>query len=206
MDLREAMPILFCSTPKAKVLAYLLTLILITLFSPGFEGFLFLLIPLGLDAHGAFLIKDNHKAFQEDVLEELTRECLAACGIEKADPHYEHHEIGGKIAHWLVKDLKSEVSMSVMAPKKDCVVMARRKGFIFPLKGYFPVRYRTQDDGTRDVYYSDIAAVELADKTLTMTTASGENVVYVGQGDKAEKAARHIRERLREFKARRAAG
>jgi len=38
MDLREALPIIFCSNPKAKVMAYLLTLILITLFAGGTEG------------------------------------------------------------------------------------------------------------------------------------------------------------------------
>lgn len=201
MDPREALPIIFCSTPKAKVLAYLLVLILLTIFSPGPEGLLFLLLPLALDARGAFLVKDNHKAFQEDVIDELTKECLAACGIKSTAPHYVHHDIGGKIEHWLIKDLKSEVSMSMMAPKQDCVVIAKRVGRIFPLKTYLTVRYDTKDAGTRDVYYSDIAAVELSGSTLTMTTTAGEPVVYEGQGAKAEEAARRIRDRLREFKA-----
>jgi hypothetical protein len=203
MDLREALPILFSSTPKAKVLAYALTLILITLFAGGFQGFIFLLIPLGLDVYGAFLVKDNHKAFQEDVLENLEKECLRACGIEKSQPHYAFHEITGAIGHWMLKDLKADVRFTIMAPKDDSVVLADRKGRIFPLKSYFPVAYQTEDAGTRDVFYADIATVELSGKVLTMTTASGESVSYTGQGDKAAAAAEHLRNRLREFKTRR---
>jgi len=203
MDLREGLLILFCSTPKAKIMAYLLTLILITLFAGGLHGFFFLLVPLGLDVYGAFLVKDNHKAFQEDVLENLEQECLRACGIDKSAPHYPFFEITGGIAHWMLKDFKAEARCAMMAPKEDFVVIAGRKGRIFPLKNYFPVAYHTEDAGTRDVYYSDISAVELSGKTLTMTTAAGEVVSYVGQGDKAAAAAEHIRNRLREFKSRR---
>jgi len=204
MDLREALPILFCSTLKVKVLAYVLTLIGITLFTGGFSGFVFLLIPLGLDVYGAFLVKDNHKAFQEDVLENLEAECLRACGIDKSQPHYPFYEISGAVGHWMLKDLKAEISFTVMAPKDDLVVLAARTGRIFPLKSYFPVVYDTQDAGTRDVFYADITAVELSGKVLTMTAASGENVAYTGKGGKAAEAAEHLRDRLRAFKSRRA--
>ena len=204
MDLSEALPIIFCSNPKAKVMAYLLTLILITLFAGGLSGFVFLLIPLGLDAYGAFLVKDNHKAFQEDVLENLEAECLRACGIDKTQPNYPFVETSGAIAHWMLRDFKAEARCTMMAPKDDFVVIASRKGRIFPLKSYFPVAYQTEDTGTRDVYYSDISAVELAGKVLTMTTAAGEAVSYAGQGDKAAQAAEHIRNRLPGFKSRRA--
>ncbi|OIO05293.1 MAG: hypothetical protein AUJ49_01510 [Desulfovibrionaceae bacterium CG1_02_65_16] len=203
MDLREALPILFCSTPKVKVLAYVLTLICITLFAGGLHGFVFLLLPLGLDAYGAFLVKDNHKAFQEDVLENLETECLRACGIDKSQPHYAFYEISGAIGHWMLRDLKAEVSFTVMAPKDDLVVLAGRTGRIFPLKSYFPVVYQTQDAGTRDVFYADITAVELNGKVLTMTTSSGESVSYTGKGDKAAAAAEHLRDRLRAYKSRR---
>lgn len=203
MDPREALPIIFCSNPKAKVMAYLLTLILITLFAGGLFGFVFLLIPLGLDAYGAFLVKDNHKAFQEDVLENLEQECLRACGIDKTQPNYPFVEVAGAIDHWMLKDFKAEALCTMMAPKDDFVVIASRKGRIFPLKSYFPVAYQTEDTGTRDVYYSDISAVELSGKVLTMTTAAGEAISYAGQGDKAAQAAEHIRNRLREFKSRR---
>jgi hypothetical protein len=200
MDLSEALPILFCSTPKAKVLAYVLTLILITLFSGGFQGFVFLLLPLGLDIYGAFLVKDNHKAFQEDVLDNLQRECLAACGIDKDAPHYPFFEVSGRIAHWMLKDLKSDARYTIMAPKKDSVVLACRTGRIFPLKKYCPVAYDTQDAGTRDIFYADIASVELSGKVLTMAITSGESISYTGQGDKAAEAAAQLRARLREFK------
>ncbi|MDR3641193.1 MAG: hypothetical protein P4L39_07705 [Humidesulfovibrio sp.] len=203
MDLREALPILFCSTPKLKVLAYALTLILITLFAGGFHGFVFLLLPLGLDVYGAFLVKDNHHAFQEDVLENLERECLRACGIEKTQPNYPFYEITGSIGHWLLKDLKAEVRFTLMAPKRDSVVLAARTGRIFPLKSYFRVTYQTDDAGTRDVFYADITAVELSDKALSMTTASGETISYTAQGDKAAAAAEHLRSCLRDYKARR---
>lgn len=203
MDPREALPIMFCANPKAKLMAYLLTLILVTLFSGGFSGFLFLLLPLGLDVYGAFLVKDNHRAFREDVLENLEAECLRACGIEdKTQPAYAFSETGGRIGHWLLKDYADEARFSMMAPKEDFVVIASRTGRIFPLKGYFPVAYATQDAGTRDVFYADISAVELSGAVLTMTTASGEAVSYTGQGDKAAEAAEHIRERLRAFKSR----
>ena len=203
MDLREGLLILFCSTPKTKVLAYLLTLVLITIFGGGPQGILLLLIPLGLDIYGAFLVKDNHRAFQEDVLENLEKECLRACGIDRTAPNYPFFEITGSIGHWMLKELKSEVRYTMMAPKDDFVVIAERKGRIFPLKAYFPVAYQTDDAGTRDVYYSDISAVELSGKVLTMTTAAGESVSYTGQGDKAAAATEHIRSRLREFKSRR---
>ena len=204
MDWREGILILYSSNLSVKVLAYLLTLALITLFSGGFYGFAFLLVPFGLDAYGALLIKDNHKAFEEDVLEDLEAECLRACAIDKSAPHYTLFEITGAIDHWLLKDLKADVSYSMMAPKDDFVVIAARRGRIFPLKSIFgKVAYLTEDAGTRDVYYSDISAVELTDRTLTMTTSAGDAVPYVGQGEKAAEAAEHLRERLRDFKSRR---
>lgn len=206
MDWQEGIPILFSTNLSVKVLAYLLTLALITLFSGGFLGFAFLLVPFGLDAYGALIIKDNHKAFQEDVLENLEAECLTACAIDKAAPHYSFHEISGSIDHWMLKDLKTEIAYSMMAPKDDFVVIADRRGRIFPLKSTLGrVAYQTTDAGTRDVYYSDISAVELSDKTLTMTTAAGDAVPYVGRGEKAAAAAEHLRRRLRDFKSRRAA-
>lgn len=202
MDPREALPIMFCANPKAKLMAYLLTLVLITLFAGGFSGFLFLLVPLGMDVYGAFLVKDNHKAFREDVLENLEAECLRACGIDNGQPHYVFFEVGGRIGHWLLKDYADEARYTMMAPKEDFVVIASRTGRIFPLKRYAPVTYATQDAGTRDVFYADISAVELSGAVLTMTTASGEAISYTGQGDKAAQAAEHIRERLRAFKSR----
>jgi len=205
MDWRDGILISFCANLSFKVLTYLLTLALITLFSGGFTGFLFLLIPLGLDAWGAQLVRDNHAAFQEDVLENLENECLAACGIGRKDPHYPFYEIAGAIDHWLLRKYKAEVRFSMMAPKEDAVVIAERRGRIFPLKRVFGrVAYNTEDAGTRDVFYADIVAVELTGKSLTMTTAGGESVSYTGQGDKAAQAVEHLRARLRDFKSRRA--
>ncbi len=200
---REGILILFSSNLSLKVLAYLLTLALITIFSGGLHGFAFLLLPLGLDAYGSMLIRLNFGAFQEDVLEILEADCLKSCGIDKSQPFYPFYEITGSLDHWMLKELKGEVAYSMMAPKEDFVVIAARRGRIFPLKGCFPVRYQTEDAGTRDVYYSDISAVELSGKVLTMTIASGEAVAYTGQGSKAEEAAAHLRLRLRAFKSRR---
>jgi len=205
MDWREGILLSYSANLSLKVLAYLLTLALITLFAGGLSGFVFLLIPLGLDAWGALIIRDNHAAFQEDVLENLEAECLAACGIAKSDPHYPFCEITGAIDHWLLKKLKSDVRFSIMAPKGDAVVIADRKGRIFPPRSVFgKVAYHTEDAGTRDVFYADITAVELSGKALTMTTAAGETVSYAGQGDKAATAVAHLRDRLRDFKSRRA--
>jgi hypothetical protein len=203
MDWREGILILYSSNLSLKVLAYLLTLALITIFSGGLHGFLFLLLPFGLDAIGAGYIRLNHRAFQEDVLELLEADCLRACGIGKADPHFSHIEFSGCLDHWRLKDLKTDITYSMMAPRTDFVVIAARKGRIFPLKNYFKVAYHTEDAGTRDVYFSDISSVELAGKLLTMTTASGEAVPYTAQGGKAEEAAALLRQRLRDFKSRR---
>ncbi|MBU1230311.1 MAG: hypothetical protein KKA55_06785 [Proteobacteria bacterium] len=202
MDWREGILILYSSNLSIKVLAYLFTLACITIFSGGLHGFLYLLLPLGLDVYGAGLIKLNHRAFQEDVLENLEAECLRACGIDKGMPFYSFHEITGALDHWMLKELKTEVAYTMMAPKEDFVVIATRRGRIFPLKGCFPVAYQIEDAGTRDVYYNDISAVELSGKVLTMTTAAGEAVPYTAQGDKAEEAAGHLRQRLRAFKSR----
>ncbi len=203
MDWRECILILYSSNLSIKVLAYLLTLALITIFSGGLHGFVFLLAPFGLDVFGAGYIRLNHGAFQEDVLELLEADCLRACGIDKAAVHFSHVETTGSLDHWRLKDLKTDIMHSMMAPRTDFVVIAARKGRIFPLKSYFKVGYQTEDAGTRDVYYSDITSVELSGKVLTMTTASGEAVAYTAQGGKAEEAATLLRQRLREFKSRR---
>jgi hypothetical protein len=205
MDWREGILLSYSANLSLKVLAYLLTLAGITLFAGGLHGFLFLLIPLGLDAWGALVIRDNHAAFQEDVLENLEAECLAACGITKGDLFYPFCEITGAIDHWMLRKLKADVRFSVMAPKQDAVVITDRKGRIFPLKRVFgKVAYHTEDAGTRDVFYADITAVELTGKALTMTTASGETVSYAGQGDKAAEAVAQLRDHLRDFKSRNA--
>ncbi|MHC1700944.1 MAG: hypothetical protein AB9900_08190 [Humidesulfovibrio sp.] len=203
MDWREGILILYSSNLSIKVLAYLLTLALITIFSGGLHGFLYLLLPFGLDVLGAGYIRLNHQAFQEDVLELLEAECLRACGIDKSMPHFTHVEFSGSLDHWRLKELKTDITYSMMAPRLDFVVIATRTGRIFPLKSYFKVGYQTGDAGTRDVYYSDISAVELSGKVLTMTTASGEAVAYTAQGGRAEEAAGLLRQRLREFKSRR---
>jgi hypothetical protein len=203
MDWREGILILYSSNLSIKVLAYLFTLACITIFSGGLHGFLFLLLPLGLDVYGTGLIKLNHKAFQEDVLELLEADCLKACGIDKSRPFYPFYELQGSLDHWMLREFKTDIAYSMMAPKEDFVVIAARRGRIFPLKSYFKVAYQTEDAGTRDVYYSDISAVELNGKVLTMVTAAGESVAYTAQGDKAEEAAGHLRQRLREFKSRR---
>ncbi|MBU1041191.1 MAG: hypothetical protein KKF77_08840 [Proteobacteria bacterium] len=203
MDWRESILILYSSNLSIKVLCYLLTLALITIFSGGLHGFLFLLIPFGLDVLGAGYIRLNHQAFQEDVLELLEADCLRACGIDKASPHFSHVEFSGSLDHWRLRDLKTDVRYNMMAPRTDFVVITARTGRIFPLKSYFKVAYQTDDAGTRDVYFSDISSVELAGKVLTMTTASGEGVPYTAQGGKAEEAAALLRQRLRDFKSRR---
>ncbi|PKN09941.1 MAG: hypothetical protein CVU73_03095 [Deltaproteobacteria bacterium HGW-Deltaproteobacteria-8] len=203
MDWRESILTLYSSNLSIKVLAYLLTLALITIFSGGLHGFLFLLVPFGLDFIGAGYIRLNHQAFQEDVMGLLEADCLRACGIDKASPHFTHVEVTGKLDHWRLGDLKTDIAYGMMAPRVDFVVIASRTGRIFPLKSYFKVAYQTEDAGTRDVYYSDITSVELSGKVLTMTTASGDSVPYTAQGDKAEEAAALLRQRLREFKSRR---
>lgn len=203
MDWRESILIIYSSNLSIKVLAYLLTLALITIFSGGLHGFLYLLLPFGLDFIGAGYIRLNHAAFQEDVQELLEADCLRACGIDKASPHFAHVELSGSLDHWRLKELKTDITYSMMAPRTDFVVIAVRKGRIFPLKGYLKIAYQIEDAGTRDVYFSDITSVELSGKVLTMTTASGEAVPYTAQGGKAEEAAALLRQRLREFKSRR---
>jgi hypothetical protein len=140
-------------------------------------------------------------AFQEDVLFQLEAACLAACGIDKTAPHYPFHTIDGSLDHWTLRDQKTLVSYTMMAPKDQFVVIAERRGRIFPLKAYLKPAYHIEDAGTRDVYYADIAAVEVSGSVLTMKLAAGGDVAYTGQGPKAAEAALMLRRRVREFKA-----
>lgn len=206
MDLRESLLIRYSSNLSIKVLAYLFTLACITLFTGELYGFLYLFVPLGLDVYGAGLIRLNHPAFQEDVLDCLEEECLRACGIDKSKTFFPFYEITGSLDHWMLKELKTEVAYTMMAPKEDFVVIATRKGRIFPLKSYSKVAYAIDDAGTRDVYYDDISSVELSGKVLAMATAAGENIPFAAQGDHAEEAAALLRQRLREYKSRRGEG
>lgn len=202
MDWRDALLIIYSSSPTLKVCAYLLTLVLVTLYSGNLLGLFWLGLPLAVDAYGSWIIKENLPAFQEDVLFQLEKACLAACGIDKSAPHYPFHEITGSLDHWLLRDQKTEVAYTMMAPKDEFVVIAQRRGRIFPLKTYLKVAYRIDDAGTRDVYYNDIAAVELSGSALTMKLSAGGDVAYTGQGPKAAEAAEMLRRRVREFKAR----
>lgn len=201
MDWRDALLMIYSSTPALKACAYLLTLLAVTLFSGHLLGLLWLGLPLAVDAYGAWIIKENMPAFQEDVLFQLETACLAACGIDKAAPHYPFHTIGGSLDHWTLRDQKTQVSYTMMAPKDQFVVIAERRGRIFPLKSYLNPAYHIEDAGTRDVYYADIAAVEVSGSALTMKLAAGGDVAYTGQGPKAAEAALMLRRRVREFKA-----
>ncbi len=204
MDPRDALPIRFCFSPKVKTLVYIVILIPLLLFARGWQPFLLLLLPFLLDMYGTRLVRANHPAFLEDVLDTLKTECLRACGVGKGDPHYSFHECEGRIDHWRLHGLASEVRFDLMAPKSDMVVLATRTGRIFPPKTYRPrVTYVTADAGTRDIYYADITAVELSGCELKMTTASGETVTYTGRGEHAAEAVERLRERLRAFKSHR---
>lgn len=202
MDWRDALLITYSSNLSLKVCAYLLTLSLVTLFSGHLLGLLYLFVPMAVDAYGAWIIKENLPAFREDVLDNLEADCLRACGIDKSKPHFPFHETGGAISHWLLNDQKNLITFSMMAPKRDFVVIAKRTGHIFPLKSYLKVAYNTQDAGTRDIYYSDINAVDLAGNVLTMRLSSGADENYSGMGPKAAEAADLLRSRLREYKSR----
>lgn len=215
MDRRDTLLILFSSNLPYKVLGYLAVLFGITFFSTSLYGLLFLAVPLWLDMQGASLIRLNYNAFREDVLENLEADCLRACGIaqnqknkagQTDQPYFPFFEITGGLDHWLLRDLLCEVRYTMMAPKEDFVVLAQRRGRVFPLKSLRPVVYAIEDAGTRDVYYSDITAVELSGRVLTMTTAAGEPVPYAGQGEKAAEAAACLRQRLRDYKSRRQSG
>lgn len=203
MDPRDSLPIRFCVSTRAKILAYALALALALLLDRGWQPFLLLLLPLGLDILGARLIRADHPAFLEDVLDTLETECLAACGIDEGEPHYASHECEGGIDHWMLRGLPTEAKYALMAPKSDMVVLAARTGRIFPPKSYAPVTYDTRDAGTRDIYYADVTAVELAGCELKMSTTSGETITYAGKGERANEAVERLRERLRAFKSRR---
>ncbi len=205
MDWRDALLMTYSSTPALKACAYVLVLLAVTLGSAGLPGLLWLALPLAVDAYGAWIIKENLPAFQEDVLFQLEAACLAACGIDKAAPHYPFHEIGGSLDHWSLKDQKTEVAYTMMAPKDQFVVIAQRKGRIFPLKAYLKPAFHIEDAGTRDVYYNDIASVELSGSAVTMKLAAGADVSYTGQGPKAAEAVEMLRRRVREYKARQGA-
>jgi len=201
MDWRDVLLITYSSNLSLKVCAYLLTLALITLYSGNLFGLLFLFIPAAVDAYGSWIIKENLAAFREDVLENMERDLLRACGIDATKPHYTFQEISGNIDHWMLKEEKALITLSMMAPKDDFVVITKRQGRIFPLKSYGKVSYNTEDCGTRDIYYSDICAVEFSGSKVTMKTSGGDAEVYTGQGPNGEAAANMLRKRVREYKA-----
>lgn len=202
MDWRDALLMVFSSTPAFKACAYVLVLVLVTLFSGHLAGLLWLAAPLAVDAYGAWIIKENLPAFQDDVLFKLEEACLKACGIDKSAPHYPFHQIGGSLDHWTLKDQKTEIAYTMMAPKDQFVVIAQRKGRIFPLKTWLKPSFQIDDAGTRDVYYNDIASVELSGSAVTMKLAAGGDVSYTGQGPKAAEAVDMLRQRVREYKVR----
>ena len=86
MDWRDALLITYSSNLSLKVCAYLLTLLLVTLFSGHLLGLLYLFVPMAVDAYGAWIIKENLPAFREDVLDNLEADCRTSLSTKPAAP------------------------------------------------------------------------------------------------------------------------
>lgn len=201
MDLRDRLFLRFAASPGLKTLAYTLCLAGGLLLFQGPGAFL-VLVPLLADMHGARLIRGLYDGFREDLLELLEDEARRECGLAPGEPAFPVLEYGGCLNHWLVKSLPDHVLLTLMAPRQDFLVVARKEGRIFPPLSYLPLAYEMRDAGTLDVYYRDITHVEVNGEAVALHTSGGAVIEYEDHSGEAGLAVRELRERLREHKAR----
>ncbi|MCM0756341.1 hypothetical protein M7784_13980 [Desulfovibrio aminophilus] len=201
MDLRDRLFLRFAASPGLKALAYVLFLAGGLLLFQG-PGAVLLAVPLLADAYGARLIRALYDGFREDLLELLEDEARRECGLAPDEEGFPVWEYDGCVRHWLVKGLPDRVILTLMAPRQDFLVVARKEGRIFPPLSYAPLDYEILDAGTLDVYYRDITHVEVNGEAVVLHTSGGEVIEYEDHSGGAGQAVRELRERLREHKAR----
>lgn len=162
---------------------------------------LVLLVPL---AHwrGTSIIRHYLPSLEEDLQEQLTETNLLACGIHSGEHHFILTERSGSIDIRLVRDLPDTFRLTVLAPKRDYVVMSTREGRLFPPLETLPPTFDTTDLGCVEIYYSDIDMVELENGTLRFHTMGGRELEFPARQGAALEAAQYLRQRLRDYKAR----
>ena len=168
---------------------------------PG-EGLLIgMILAALLDAAASETIKHLYDLNYAAVLSILTRKALKECGINSQDKHFTFIECHGPVGNWIVDaedSYRGQMTLSVLAPKDNVVVLAKRHGTIFPLGGYgIPLQYNNSDGGTLDAYYSSITTISLEGKVLTLKTSDGQTISYSGDTDVAKEAVTYLRERVR---------
>jgi hypothetical protein len=163
---------------------------------------LLLLVPLA-DCRGARLIRGiYHPSLKEDLQESLTASCQSACAIHPGEHHYVFPETSGTVGHWLLHGLPDTMKLTVLAPKRDYAVMAKREGRIFPPRQFLPPEFDTSDLGCVEIYYRDIEMVELENGTMRLHTQGGREHEFPAKDGPASEAALYLRQRLRDYKTR----
>lgn len=202
MRLWERLLIRYSITPLLKTAAYLLALILIVSWLQSKASLLLLLVPLAADVCGGLRIRTNHPRLVETLCDALKEEVLRSCAIKADEPHYDIFEESGNIRHWLARDLPDSVALTTMAPKLDFLTIAKKTGLAFPPETFEPPAFRIEDDGTVEVYYSSINAIEIRDNLVVISTSGGAPIEYEDHTGAAFEAVSALRSRLREYKAR----
>lgn len=194
--------IFFCTSPALKIGCCVPLLGLAWLTGSWFGLLLLLLIPAG-ESWGAHLVCSvYHPSLMEDLEEQLTASCQSACAIHPGEHHYVFTETAGSLEHRLLNRLPETLVLTVLAPKRDYTVMAKREGLIFPPLQYFPPKFDTSDLGCVEIYYRDIEMVELENGIMRLHTQGGREHEFPAKDGPASEAALYLRQRLRDYKAR----
>ncbi len=201
MDLRDRLALTFASSPALKALAYLLCLGAGLALSLRF-GAALLALPLAADVYGAALLRRLYDGFREDLLEVLETEARRECGLTPEDDVYPVWEYSGCLDHWLARRLPDTLLLTLLAPRRDFLVLARKQGRIFPPLSFAPLEYLVEDAGSLDIYYRDITHAELKDQVIALHLSGGEAIEYEDHSGSGGEAVRVLRERLREHKSR----
>jgi len=160
-------------------------------------------IPLAADVGGALLIQKYHPTFLAAAENVSYREAFNECDIVSEDLHFVIRETRGIIRHWMLNPLPTDTVCCVMAPKREYVVIAKKRCTIFPPASLDePMTYHYFDAGTLDVYYTDISTIELRDRVITLATSGGKTISYTDHSGAANEAVNCLREKVRTAKAR----
>lgn len=200
MELLDRLLIGFSTNGPLKALVFLVLAGLGLWLLPPWGGLAGLLVPLA-DLRGALLVRRFMPAFEEDLREAMTAAALGESDMHPGDTHHEMLDYSGSIDHWLLKRLPSHMTMTLFAPKRDYVVIARREGRIFPPVDLVRMTYAHTDLGSRDVYYADVVSAEVMDGLVRLHMLDGNAVEYEDEDGGGEAAVEELRKRLRAFKA-----
>lgn len=200
MDRLDRLLIHLAVNGPLKTLAFLVFSAIGLWLLPPWGGLAGLLVPL-LDIRGAMLVRHYMPAFEEDLREDMTAAALGESRMAPGETHHEVVEFSGSIDHWLLRRLPSHMTLTLFAPKRDYVVIARREGRIFPPLDMTRMTYAHTDLGSRDVYYADVVSAEMNHGLVRLHMLDGNAVEYQAEEGGGEGAVEELRKRLRTFKA-----